>query len=223
VSARIGHRHCRFSCDARSGPAAAVSRSAQPADVLQHLLQAHAIDALHRVVENAVLLAVVEDRHDVGMVQPRGRAGLGLEPPQIGRIGAKPRVHDLERHPILERLVLGLVDDSHAPSAQLMLNAIATQPLEPNGFCGRLAAAIASMARIAPLLPRRFPIAELGQQLQRVLAGVAIFHVHFQLFARGVCQAFGQQELELLALRACHHSLPSKGSRRSRSSSVLLV
>ena len=72
------------------------------------------------------------------------------------------------------------------------------------------------MARVAFPLPRRFPIRELGQQLQHLLAGVAIFHVHLQLIAHGVGQAFGQQELELLAVRACHHSVPSNLRTSSR-------
>src|SRR3712207_7421155 len=38
-----------------------------------------AVDELHHVVVDAVLLPHAEDGHDVGVVQPRGGAGLQLE------------------------------------------------------------------------------------------------------------------------------------------------
>ena len=44
-----------------------------------------ALDELHRVVADAVLLAVVEDADDVGVVQPGRQPGLGVEPPQVAR------------------------------------------------------------------------------------------------------------------------------------------
>ena len=80
-------------------------------------MQADSGDQRHRVVADAVLLAVIEHGHDVGVMQPGRRAGLGVEPPQIGRVGPEPRMHDLERHPALERIVLGLIDDPHSAHA----------------------------------------------------------------------------------------------------------
>ena len=91
-----------------------IIRRAEAPNVVEHLMQADAGDQRHGVVADAILLAVIEHGHDVGMVQPRRRAGLGVEPPQIGRVGPEPGMHDLERHPALERLVLGLVDNPHA-------------------------------------------------------------------------------------------------------------
>jgi hypothetical protein len=66
-----------------------ITHRAEAWHALEHLAQSDAGDARHGVVAEAVLLAVTEDGHDVGMVQSRGRTGLGLEPPQIG-ISAAP-------------------------------------------------------------------------------------------------------------------------------------
>jgi len=83
---------------------------------------------MHRVEADAVLFAVVEDRHDVGVVQLRRRPGLGLKAPHVVPVGTEPRVHDLERHLVLERLVLGFVDDAHAAAAQLAEERVVAQP-----------------------------------------------------------------------------------------------
>ena len=53
------------------------------AEVKQDLVQAVAGDVLHRVIADSVVLAVVEDADDVGVVQPRRRAGLFVEPLQV--------------------------------------------------------------------------------------------------------------------------------------------
>ena len=50
------------------------------------------------------------------MVQLRRRACLGLKSPHVSPVGAEPWVHDLERHPALERFMLGLVHDPHPAS-----------------------------------------------------------------------------------------------------------
>ena len=110
------------------GPGVAVGPGPEAADIVEHPIQADAFDALHRVVADALLLAIVEHRHDVGVVQLRRRAGLGLKSPQVGPVGAEPRVHDLERHAALERLVLGFVDDAHAAAAELAEEGVVSQP-----------------------------------------------------------------------------------------------
>ena len=122
----------------------------------------------------------------------------------------------LEGHRHCTLFVERPIDNPHAAAAQLVLDAIATQPLPAKGACGRLGGAIESMAWVAIPRPRRFPVRELGQQLQHLLAGVAIFHVHHQLIARGLNKALGQQELELLAVGACHHWVPSNFRTSSR-------
>ena len=71
---------------------------AEPADVGQDLVQAVTGDVLHGVVADAVVLAVVEDRDDIGVVQLGRRAGFVMEPPEVVGAGAEPWVHDLERH-----------------------------------------------------------------------------------------------------------------------------
>src|SRR5205085_3132808 len=58
----------------------------------------------------------------------------------IGPVGAEPRVYDLQRHPVFERLVLSLIDDSHAPLADDAEDAVVAQPLGMRwrGPCGRV-------------------------------------------------------------------------------------
>ncbi len=85
----------------------------------QDIRQAAPLDKLHRVVMDAALAADGEDRHDVGMVQPRDGLGLAMEPLHglLVRDGAEPE--DLQGHPTAERGLLGLVDDAHAAAADL--------------------------------------------------------------------------------------------------------
>ncbi len=65
------------------------------------------------------MLADAEDRHDVRVMQPRGRAGLALEPADLLRVGERPRRQDLEGDATAERLLLGLVHDAHAAAPHL--------------------------------------------------------------------------------------------------------
>ena len=74
---------------------------AQPTDIRQDMVERLTVDELHGVIANPVVVAVVEDAHDVRVVQPGRRASLGVKPPQVFRVGPEPRVHDLERHPAL--------------------------------------------------------------------------------------------------------------------------
>jgi hypothetical protein len=84
-------RHGRLvvSLPSRPDRAGTIGRGPEAADVVEHVVQADPGDVLHGVRADAVLLAEVEDRDDVGVMQPRRRAGLDLEPPQIrfGRRG----------------------------------------------------------------------------------------------------------------------------------------
>ena len=100
-------------------PRVAMRDLAQTTDVLEHALHPDADDALHRVIADPVLLAVVEDGHDVRVVQLGRRAGFGLKSAHIVEFATISRVHDLERHAGLERLVLGLIDDPHAAASKL--------------------------------------------------------------------------------------------------------
>ena len=73
-------------------------RLAEPPHVAKHVIQALAGDALHGVVEDPLVLAEVEDLHDVRVVQPRRRAGLVAEPSPVGQRVTTPRVQDFQGH-----------------------------------------------------------------------------------------------------------------------------
>ena len=66
-----------------AGWAASAARGRRPAaaEMADHAIQPAPLDPLHGVVAQAADLADVEDRHDVGVVQPGGGAGLVQEPP----------------------------------------------------------------------------------------------------------------------------------------------
>ena len=69
---------------------------------------------VHDVVVPSGVLADAVDRHDVGVVQPPGGAGLAAEPGQVGRLAEQ-----LQGDVAIERLLVRLVDDPHAPPADL--------------------------------------------------------------------------------------------------------
>ena len=82
-------------------------------------VQALALDELHGIEADIAVLAHLEDRHDVGVVQPRRGAGLAAEPLLDHPVaGHRPR-QDLQRHPAAQRDLLGLVDHAHAAPADL--------------------------------------------------------------------------------------------------------
>src|SRR5438445_228693 len=61
----------------RAGPAQALQ-------LVEHAVQALALDELHGVVVGALALADAEDRHDVRVVQPGHRPRLAAEALQVG-------------------------------------------------------------------------------------------------------------------------------------------
>ncbi len=76
-------------------------------------------DQLHHDEQGAVdglVLALVVDRHDVGVRQSGGRPRLAHEPGSEGFIVAEAGVHDLDRHRAVEPEVGAFVDAGHAPS-----------------------------------------------------------------------------------------------------------
>ena len=105
----------------------------QPAQLLQDGVEAHAGDELHHVVVMAVVPPHAEDRDDVGVVQPRRRPRLPLEPQHLLGVGQGRVGEDLQGHAPAERLLLGLVDHAHAAAADLAEDAVVAQPLQRRG------------------------------------------------------------------------------------------
>ena len=70
---------------AGAGPAA------QSPQLVQDRVQAQARDKLHGIEGDALVLADAEDGYDVGVVQPRRRLGLPLEPPPLVGVAERPR------------------------------------------------------------------------------------------------------------------------------------
>ena len=126
----------------RSPPIARAGLGAAELQLLhlfQHVIQPQALDELHDVIRHAVLLADAEDRDDVGVVQLGGGLRLALEPP-LG-LGVEQHVlgQHLERDVTAQRHLLGLVDDAHAPLADLAEDAkIAELPQRGSRRCRRL-------------------------------------------------------------------------------------
>ncbi len=81
--------------------------------------QAAAVDELHGVVVDPLLAAHSEDRHDVGMVQLRGRLGLDLEPLAPLGVDRRREREDLQGDPAAQGDLLGLIDHAHAPPPDL--------------------------------------------------------------------------------------------------------
>ena len=117
---------------------------AEATEVGQDMVQGLTLDELHGVVADPALRPVIEDADDIRVVQPGRQAGLGVEPAQVFRVGPESRVHDLERHPALERLVLGLIDHPHPAAADASEDDVVAQPL------GRRAL-VAGFARMVPM------------------------------------------------------------------------
>ena len=93
----------------------------QPAEPPDAVLQRLALDVLEDDVGGAVVLAGVDHRDDVGVVELRHRAGLAPEALELVRVGGDVPVHQLDRHPALERGVEGAVDGRHPAGADLLL------------------------------------------------------------------------------------------------------
>ena len=81
-------------------------------------LQIGPADQPHGHVQAAVDLADVVDRHDVGVVQPRGGAGFAAEPlVEIGVLGVVGEQH-LQRDDAVDGGVVGAPHLAHAAAAQ---------------------------------------------------------------------------------------------------------
>ena len=92
---------CPVGRNARSRWASTSDSPPQPAQFLQDGVEAHAGDELHDVVVMAVVPTHAEDRHDVGVVQPRRGPRLPLEAQHLLGVGraASGRTFSATRRP----------------------------------------------------------------------------------------------------------------------------
>ena len=84
-----------------------------------------ALDVRHHVEQEAVRLAGVEEREDVGVLQVGRRLDLGDEPLAADHC-RELGLEDLERHAALVSDVLGQVDRGHAALTDLALDPVST-------------------------------------------------------------------------------------------------
>ena len=77
------------------------------------------MNKLHRVKVNAVVLTDSEDRHDVGMMQPRRGEGLAAEALETRQVVGVTREDGLERDVPAQRFVNRFIDDPHSASPDL--------------------------------------------------------------------------------------------------------
>jgi hypothetical protein len=80
---------------------------------------------LHHEVELAAVLAEVDDRDRVRVVQAARRAGLGDESDRGALVTEQVRMDDLDRDRAPERLLLGAVDPAHAADADELQDDVA--------------------------------------------------------------------------------------------------
>ncbi len=92
-------------------------------DVVGELfIQARPADQLHAEIALAVVVADLQDGHDVRMVERGDRLGLVLEPPQIVVAGQRGRPDHLEGHGAVEADLTGLVDNAHAAAPNSLIS-----------------------------------------------------------------------------------------------------
>jgi hypothetical protein len=117
----------------RRGLALLPHASAQPAQFPDHFVQSLALDKLHGVVVDALALADVEDRHDVGVMQSCRGACLTAEAQHALGVAYTGQGQHFESHVPIERLLLRLVNDAHAASANFADDAVVADPFERKG------------------------------------------------------------------------------------------
>jgi hypothetical protein len=98
--------------------------------------QGLSVDELHGIVMHAVLAADGEDRHDAGVVQVRRGPRLVVEALELPRVERRRERQHLERHAPSQGHLLGLVDDPHAPLAELAHDPEVANPLRKPRLAG---------------------------------------------------------------------------------------
>ena len=114
------------------------------------VLQRLPLQALHDDEGPPLVLADVVDGADVGMIQGRGGLRLTLEALAGGRVVEVGLGKELQRDVAVKASVLGLVDDAHAPAAQLLDDAVVGDGLADHRLSRRLAAADMLPAMLHP-------------------------------------------------------------------------
>ena len=95
-----------------------------------------AVDVLHRVVVDAVLLADGEHGDDVRMVELGGGLRFVAEAGDLPLIEHGGEGQDLQRDAAIERHLVGLVDDAHAAAADLADDLVVADLLGGRFFAG---------------------------------------------------------------------------------------
>ena len=111
-------RSCACSRPARIWRAISTARSGSHRAVIEEIGERLALDVLHHQVRRAFVDAEVDERHAVGMVQPRRRARLALEAIDDARLVRQDGVQELDDDRAADADALALVDDAHATFGQ---------------------------------------------------------------------------------------------------------
>ena len=98
-------------------------------------LQVAALDQAHRDDQLAVLLAGVEDRHHVGVVEAGGEAGLAQEALAEALVVGEVAGDHLQRHRPVERQVRRPVDDPHPAARDQRVDAVPAKGRADCRFC----------------------------------------------------------------------------------------
>jgi len=85
----------------------------------EELLEVGAPEVLHDVVGRPVALAVVEDLHDVRVLDRRGGAGLREKPTRRGRVLGQSGLEDFDRDTFAQVQIEPLVDAAHTAASDL--------------------------------------------------------------------------------------------------------
>jgi hypothetical protein len=103
--------------------------TAEGLQLLEHGIEGLALDELHGIEEHSPVLADLEDRDDIGVVQPGRGPCLAAEPLLAAGVLADGGGEDFQRDVPAQGELLGLVDDPHAAPADLAEDAVARDPV----------------------------------------------------------------------------------------------
>ena len=122
----------------------------EPPQLVDDQVEPLALDELHGIVADLAVLADLEDRHDVGVVELRRRPRLAAEAGQRLEVLRDLPGQDLQGHAAAEGDLLGLVDHAHAAPADL-----AEDPVVAHLAQGRQGRPPLPQRRAAPAGPPR--------------------------------------------------------------------